>query len=298
MQKNSESNLTKYIKTGGHVMSKNKSLSRQIQEVLISKQKYGHSKYLDKKSGISANHIYSRSTFDSYLKHGKYFAKWVKETHGIRELIYSREYVNEYLQYRMEKGVSPYTQKLDASALAKIFGCKTTDFIKTQDRRRAKTTRSRGEKAMDKHFSENRNREFIEFCRATGLRRVELKRLRSEHLHYDEQSKTYSLEVVGKGGRVRFAPILTTAAVERVRNADGYAWSKIPTKADIHSYRADYCKSIYEMHARPKHKIPRNDRYCCRKDLSGIWYDKRAMTIASRALGHNRISVIAGHYLR
>ena len=38
-------------------------------------------------------------------------------------------------------------------------------------------------------------------------------------------------------------------------------------------------------------------RYYCRNDLKGVVYDKQAMRIASRALGHNRICVIAGHYL-
>jgi len=32
--------------------------------------------------------------------------------------------------------------------------------------------------------------------------------------------------------------------------------------------------------------------------LKNVWYDKKAMLIASAALGHNRISIIAGHYIR
>ena len=87
--------------------------------------------------------------------------------------------------------------------------------------------------------------------------------------------------------------------IERMRNTpDGQlVWSKIPSRADIHSYRADYCKSVYTLHARPIADIPKGDRYYCRRDLKGIVYDKCAMLIASRALGHNRINVIAGHYL-
>ena len=37
--------------------------------------------------------------------------------------------------------------------------------------------------------------------------------------------------------------------------------------------------------------------YYCRKDKKGLWYDKEAIKITSKALGHNRISVIAEHYL-
>ena len=103
----------------------------------------------------------------------------------------------------------------------------------------------------------------------------------------------------GKGGRPIKAPILCDKAVERIKNtpAGQLVWHKVPSRADIHSYRADYCRTIYEMHARPIADIPKNERYYCRGDLKGVIYDKQAMSVASRALGHNRISVIAEHYL-
>lgn len=74
-------------------------------------------------------------------------------------------------------------------------------------------------------------------------------------------------------------------------------WCKIHDAADIHSYRADYATAIYLTNARPLDQIPKCDRYYCRKDKKGIWYDKEAMKITSKALGHSRISVIAEHYL-
>lgn len=37
--------------------------------------------------------------------------------------------------------------------------------------------------------------------------------------------------------------------------------------------------------------------YRCKKDKRGVVYDKKVMLYVSRQLGHNRISVIAGHYL-
>ena len=40
------------------------------------------------------------------------------------------------------------------------------------------------------------------------------------------------------------------------------------------------------------------DAYVCRGELKGTIYDRKAMAIVSDALGHNRISVIAGHYLK
>lgn len=39
------------------------------------------------------------------------------------------------------------------------------------------------------------------------------------------------------------------------------------------------------------------ERYYCRLDKRGIIYDRKAMKTALKELGHNRINVIAGHYL-
>lgn len=280
-------------------MAKQKGLTKQIQDILDSKLKIGHSKFEDKKLGITDKHIYSWSTYRTYLKHGCYFAKWVRLTYGCKNLENARQYVDEYLQKRIDEKTSPYTQKLEASALAKIYGCSTEDFIKTEVRHRSEITRSRGKKIRDKHFSEERNKEFVDFCKSTGLRRSELRQLRAEQLTYDDSTKTYNLIVIGKGGRIRECPVLSDEAVRRIQNAGtGLVWSKVPSGADIHSYRATYCTALYERYARSKEDIPKEDRYCCRGDLKGIWYDKRAMEIATKALGHNRISVIAGHYIR
>jgi len=199
---------------------------------------------------------------------------------------------------RIDNGISPYTQKLDAATLAKIYGCSSQDFIKTETRHRVAIERSRGVNVRDKHFSEKRNQEFVDFCRATGLRRAEITSLKNSQLIFDEDTNLYFLDIVGKGGRRRLAPILSDEAVQRVKNANGLVWNKIPNGADIHAYRGDYCTAIYNKHARPLDEIPKKDIYCCKKDLKGVKYDKQAMIIASQALGHNRISVIAAHYIR
>ena len=38
--------------------------------------------------------------------------------------------------------------------------------------------------------------------------------------------------------------------------------------------------------------------YVCRKDEAGKKLDKAAMLICSKALGHNRINVVADNYIR
>lgn len=62
--------------------------------------------------------------------------------------------MDDWLEHR--KALSASTQKLDASSLAKIFGCSTTEFIKTDARLRANIKRSRGKKKIDEIFLKRR----------------------------------------------------------------------------------------------------------------------------------------------
>ena len=119
----------------------------------------------------------------------------------------------------------------------------------------------------------------------------------------------------GKGGRERVSPIVGKNAaqiVEHIRNTpnDEKVWQHIHQSADIHGYRAEYATDIYRAHARPIEEIPydrvnkgtgrkfQSDVYTCRKDESGKKLDKKAMLICSKALGHNRIEVVANNYIR
>jgi len=277
-------------------MPKNKSLVRQVQDVLDGKLRIGESKHAAKQLGTTADGIFSWSTYKVYLTKGCAFVKWARENHDCRTLADARKYVDAYIKHHIDEGYSASTQKTIASALAKIYSCSTKDFIPTETRYRANITRSRMGKAK---FSEARNREFVNFCKATGLRKHEFLNLKPENLRYDDANGQYMLvDLKGKGGRLRECPILSTEAAERIKNTpEGQkVWPKIPANPDIHSYRADYCQTLYESHGPPA-EIPKGEKYYCRKDLKGVVYDKRAMRVASRALGHNRINVIASSYL-
>ena len=115
-------------------------------------------------------------------------------------------------------------------------------------------------------------------------------------------SGDYAIHVFGKGGRIRNAPIIGTASevaavVNRMRAAGkNRVWEQVPKRADIHACRREYAQKIYYKYARPVELIPKSERYYCRNG-SGAVYDRRAMLIASLALGHSRVNVIAGHYL-
>lgn len=117
-----------------------------------------------------------------------------------------------------------------------------------------------------------------------------------------------------KGKRTRYAPIIgphKADIVQRMRNtpAGEKVWLAIPSAMDEHAYRSDYATAFYKQLARPISEIPydkvdkagrprRSDVYSCRNDLKGVQYDRRAMRFVSKALGHDRVGVIASNYLR
>jgi len=288
------------------------SLTHQVQKAYDAKLAIGQSKHQDKIKGITQDKIYSWATYKSYMKHANYFVKWAKEENGCRTLGECRQYVDDWLTKRMDE-VSPYTQKLEASALAKLYGCKTTDFVKTDVRHRSEISRSRGEKVRDYHFSEKRNSELVEFCRSTGLRRSELEALTGDKLIMKGNKPYILVNKASKGGKTRVVPVIGNErwVIEKMRSAEsGKVFDKVPNGADIHGYRADYATAYYEQIARPISDIPfdkinngsgkpyQSEVYICRGELKGVKYDKTAMLEVSKALGHNRISVIAGHYIR
>lgn len=275
-----------------------KSLIRQVQERLDSMLAIGQSKYEDKKLDLTKRKIYSWSTYKSYLQQCCQFVRYCKDKHHCKNLADCRQYVGEWMESR--KDLSAYTLKLSASALCKLYGESLEELgITTKRAARSEITRSRGTAKRDAHFSEQKNSDFVEFCRSTGLRRSEITKLRGDQLI--ERDGEYCIETTGKGGRFRVITICgdVELVIGKMKEAGTRkVWKKVPQNADIHSYRADYASRIYLKYARPIEEIPRKERYICRKDKAGIVYDKAAMLEASKALGHNRISVVGEHYLR
>lgn len=288
-------------------MSKNKktpSLIRQIDQSLRSRLAIGRPKRPDKVDGSYKQYIYSWQTYKSYMKQLGLFARWCKLQHNARYLKECRQYVAEYLQTRSD--LSVWTQKLDLAALQKLYQEYPEDGQKPfgvtlRPRLRQDIKRSRQQAVRDNDFSKSNNANLITFCRCTGLRRSELQELKGTDITADGLQLHVTRNT--KGGRWRMAPITGTAEeiamVQRMCQAagDSRVWPHVPAAADIHNYRADYCQRVYLQHARPADKIPPADKYYCRGDRKGLILDKSAMLEASRALGHNRIDVIASHYL-
>lgn len=287
-----------------------KSLILQVKEMLDSKLAIGQNKHAAKAAGTYKQYIYSWGTYRTYLQQCCQFVRWCKDiarTDGSKQprtLEDCREYIGRYMEHMGT--YSAYTQKLVLSALCKLYGEYPVEGRpfglpdQQQKRHRADITRSRNAAERDKHFSEERNTDIVTFCRCTGLRRAELQQIRG----IDLDGSSLMVYRGTKGGRVRIVPVCGSVeemeTVKRLAAAAGNnkVFEHIPSAMDVHHYRSVYCQRIYDQYARPLDKIPAADRYYCRNDKKGTVYDRKAMLQASKTLGHNRISVIAGHYLQ
>lgn len=325
-------------------------MHQQAYDILISMQSFGESKKKAIANGTDKEKIFSHNTYKTYWKHTKYFIKYVQEQHPeVTTIKKAKKYVNEWLQVRVDQGLSAWTIQTEAKALGKLYGISPDDpdYFQPPKRNRQDITRSRVDRARDKHFSVSNNDELIKFCKGTGLRRSELASIkgkdlisRSEiemefnqlkslkNLTEDESKRLNILKDAmrfeseyyinienGKGGRKRISPIVgknIDQIVERMKNTpeDKKVWEYVNSNADIHSYRADYATEIYKTYARNIEDIPfdrvnkgtgkkfQSDVYTCRKDEAGKKLDKAAMLLSSKALGHNRIEVVANNYIR
>lgn len=299
--------------------TKRETLLKQIENNLNSKLAIGQSKKADKaqyifddlgnktlvKEDETRDKIYSWSTYKTYLKHTNYFAQWCREKYNCKTLKQCEKYINEYLQKLIDENKSAYTIKMTACAIGKLYNCSSKDFIETPKRQRKNIKRSRLITEREKHFSIKNNAELINFCQCTGLRRAELSGLRGTDLIEKDGQYNLKVHTATKGGRERISEIVGTdkeikAVVDRMKSAENNkVFDKVSSNADIHSYRSDYAIRVYNKYKRDIKTITdRKEIYCCRGDLAGVWYDRKAMLIASRNLGHNRVDVIAGHYLR
>lgn len=329
-----------------------KDLHQQAYDRLTGMQAFGESKKEAVANGTEKEKIFSFNTYKSYWKHTKYFIKYIKENHpDCTTLKSAKKYVNEWLQARVDQGLSAWTVQLEAKAMGKLYGISPDDenYFKPPKRNREDIKRSRGDRVRDKHFSKTNNDELIKFCKGTGLRRAELGELRGKDLVTREEieakisqlesrpateltpADTKRLEMLqdtrlfegdyfthvrnGKGGRERMSPIIgpnTEQIVERFKStpAEEKVWQHIHQSADIHGYRAEYATIIYKAKARAIEEIPydrvnrgtgrkyQSEVYTCRKDEAGRKLDKAAMLVCSKALGHNRIEVVANNYIR
>ena len=248
--------------------------------------------------------IYTNTTLKSYLDGWNRFCDYL-ETANLksRNLSELEPHVQPFVGWLLGMSYSAHTIHTWVAAVCKVLGLPLANYVLPK-RQRKDITRSRYPVKSDVHFAAHKHLDLITYCRCVGPRnKKELQQIRGTDL-CQLPDGGYAVHIVkGKGGKERYAPVYGSATevdlvVAMMQEAgEQLVFPHVHSAADIHSYRAEYACRVYKAHARSLEVIPRKEKYICRKDMAGTVYDKMAMKIASEALGHSRLDVIALSYL-
>ena len=303
-------------------MSKKRNIECQMVIIMNNLCRFGESKYeakakkrLELEKAIKAckteeeksrlraeapEGIFSFSTMKTYIKLNKTFCRWVKKNHPVRDIKYAREFTGEYLQYCINKGNSPSTIKTKAAALAKLYHTHSYELgIVLPNRKREDITRSR---TVPDEKIERKNQDVVDFIKGTGLRLHEVRMLEGRDVYRNKKGQLIVKVRKGKGGKKRKVTVLPEFAdkIERLARKvkpKELVFKKVRKNINAHFYRAWFTQAFYNKCARDLNSLSRKEKYYMRIDRKGDVYDREAMKKVSKQLGHNRIDVIAGHYL-
>lgn len=250
---------------------------------------------------VSTGKIHSYKTRSTYQEQSIRFVKWVRSEYHVTSLAQldprAEELATAYLQQQLAEGKSPYTLQTERAALRLFFDNRALASTVAIPRRvRANITRSRGPKQHDRHFNPANWPELVNFARAAGLRRHELRALHCRDI-FERDSQLLVHVESGKGGLERNAPVLAgresdVLAVSAGHDPEALVFPSIPKHIDVHSYRREYAQALYLQYAPGRSLPPAQGR------LKPSDYDREAAARVSKALGHRRVDVATRHYLR
>lgn len=316
-------------------MARKQNIENLFHTNLKGKIAFGESKHKDKTAqnlsfGESTYKIYSYSTYNTYLKECTAYARWLAEEKDIKKtdnIDKTEQYAKEYLQSRIDGGVSVYTAKLERAALGMLYN-KQIDFeMPVRDSKNI--TRSRLEVENDKHYSQDgKYKDVFTLGRAIGGRRSDLSKLTVDSF-IEKDGHLYVTFEKSKGGRDRLTYVREEYRqeiqdiIQRTKEAGKTKLlDKIPQRIDVHSLRREYCKGLYneikdnkELRDDILKNYPARHEYKTQKDKDGNSYTKEItreyykdregnvynrddIYVCSQCLGHNRLDVSITHYLK
>lgn len=286
-------------------MSKNHSMKYQAKTILASVQCYGRSKHQDKSTGnkYHPKGIYSVKTYEQYVAHCTRFGEWCKARYGLKDIRDCRDLIKEYLD-EYSQGKSAWSIHAVKYAIQKLYDTLEPGFkveYETPQRHRVDITKNRTPIEEVKDFNEKKYKAELNFGCATGARRAALLKLQYSDI-YEKDGRVFVHFEKDKGGKTRDVRIQEKYA-SFIRSfigkggPDEKVFKSIPCRFPEHACRRIFANGYYYSIARDTESLTKRERYVCRKDKSGIVYDRAAMLEVSEALGHGRVDVMALHYL-
>lgn len=292
-------------------------LNRRIDELL----RIGEKKVKDDKDNPNrAEGIHSIRTADTYRSIANSFADFLKGQ-GVRSMAeIERQHIEDYMLSRSD--LSAYTHNRDLSAINKLLDTRyiPRDFG-FQDRKYSHITNNRGTALYDTSEAK-RNREQLDFVRATGIRRQSIATITPEQAIRNASGQVIGFNVIEKGGRERNCVVLEqerqriTELVNQKsteQGANAPMFRAVDSNANPHYARREYAQALYT-----DLKLAHEQGYDYYDGLRSRFineqaldkavsrynneivrgYDRDVMGEVSQNMGHNRIDVILYHYLK
>lgn len=238
--------------------------------------------------------IHSYKTYDAYKQTSIEFVRYMRNEHkDIKDINQIKEnHVIDYLRYRQDNEKSAYTISKDMAALNKLFNFYITKKdARIQQRTYKDITRSRKPRENDRKYNPNNYKDQILFAKASGCRRESVLRVKPENFVW-ENGLPVKVQLKEKGGTEREAHIICNYQedIKRIllgKELDKPLFTKYTKKIDNHAFRREYSMTRYK-----EILGEREDK----NDYKG--YDKNALKILTKDLGHNRLDVVVYNYLR
>jgi integrase len=245
--------------------------------------------------------IHAFQTRTTYQKVVMRFLDWCRETHHLHDAdtleASADELASQYLSERISRGYSAWTLQTERSALRLYFGNRhlAADVVLPR-RKREHIVRSRHVVKRDRHFQPRNWSLLVNFVLACGLRREELRDLLVRDIFYRTAGQLVVQVRKGKGGKERKVEVFpgreqAVLAVKEGRSPEERAFERLPSAMDIHAYRRRFAQELYE-HLSGRPLPPQEGR------LHAADFDRAAAEQVTHALGHNRVDIIFGSYIR
>ena len=289
-------------------------LRRAIYSELNKYKAYGEDRHAAKLKALkeekninyyTKDKIYSVTTFNNYVTFSHRLVKYaLSQDPNIKTLEDVKAYVVPWLNELNEKGRSAYTLSSYMAGINKLYQTEKEDWKGLKDWKRTTTeiTKNRDNNYMA-YNPENYKAE-LTFSRCFGLRDMELRNLKIKDVKITD--KEFSVYVAnGKGGKERTVKFygseeekaLILKDIEDKKNKGFVSLFPSFTKElKIHRERQKYADRVYNSLARDTSQLSREE-VVKPYTRPGLVFDKKALEVVTRALGHNRIDVAYQHYL-
>ncbi|MGF7059638.1 site-specific integrase [Brassicibacter mesophilus] len=300
---------------------KNKNIKIQLNNRVNDLLRIGQKKV--KNNPTNANRtegIHSIKTAHTYRQTVNLFADYLK-TQGIRNIEdITRDHVQSFMLSRADN--SAYTHSKDLSAINKILDTRyTVKEFGLPQRSYMCVGNNRGLAVRDTSDA-LRNREQLDFVRATGISRESIATITPKQAIKNSQGQVIGFNVTEKGGRERNAIVIEQEReriTELVNQREQKTGKNIPMFNDVdsnanpHYFRREYAQQLY-TDLRQAMKQERDyysgmretfinqanfekaiSRYS-NETIKG--YERDVLAEVSQNLGHNRIDVVLYHYLQ